>query len=228
MKFDALFFSAAKLRFVAFGLIILGLVSATGCTSLLFTLLYLVKGPDTPAEFKKLKGKSVVVVCRSQSTSDYNMDGVPREIAHKVNADLEKKVKKIKLADQRKVDQSLNKKRNQVRDFRDFGDEFDTDYVIGIELNQFRISSPNSPGSYQGRARYIVKVFDMHEAGKQVYEKMSPDIVYPPNSVIDSTTNSSDQFHQDFIDYVAYHIGKSFYSYNPRDFVAEDAKVGLR
>ncbi|MDR1957728.1 MAG: hypothetical protein LBQ54_01550 [Planctomycetaceae bacterium] len=216
-----------KCRLLMVSLLLTGFLTASGCQSGLFTVLYLIKGQNTPAEFKSFKGKKVVIVCRALSTTDYTADGVPREIAHRVHDDFEKNIRKIKLADQDKVDQSLKKKLHQIKDFRDFGTEFDTDYVLGIELERFQTVSSSSPGNYQGHARFIVKVFDMNDGGKQVFSKSSSDIIYPPNSVIDSAARSEDQFNKEFIHLVAYHIGKSFYSYNPHDFVAEDAKAGL-
>ena len=207
-------------------LVILGL-SATGCTSLLFTLLYLIKGPNTPAEFKGLKGKKVVIGCRTVTTADVTNEGVPRELAHKVNYDFKKNIRKIQMVDQAEVDKSLKKKMYRIKDFRELGTEFDTDYVIGVELERFQTASEHSPGNYQGRARFIVKVFDMNDEGRQVFNKTSDEIVYPPNSVIDSGNRDPEQFRREFVNRVALHVGKYFYSYNPHDFVAEDARAGL-
>ena len=45
------------------------LLPATGCTNLLFTVAYFLKGINAPAECDKLKDKKVAVVCR-QTTID--------------------------------------------------------------------------------------------------------------------------------------------------------------
>lgn len=212
---------------VFLGMFLIVGLSATGCTSFLFTVIYLIHGNNTPAEFKGLKGKSVVIACRTVTSADVTNDGVPRELAHKVNYDFKKNIRKIKMIDQNDVDKSLKKKMYRIKDFRDLGTEFDTDYVLGIELEHFQVSASHSPGNYQGRARFIVKVFDMNDGGKQVFNRTSDEIVYPPNSVIDSGNCPQDEFRRKFVARVALHVGKYFYSHNPHDFVAEDAQAGL-
>lgn len=210
------------------GMLVLLCISAPGCTSFLFTILYLIHGPNTPAEFKGLKGKKVVIACRTVTTADVTNEGVPRELAHKVNYDFKKNIRKIEMVDQNEVDKSLKKKMYRIKDFRDIGTEFDADYVLGIELEHFQTTASHSQGNYQGRARFIVKVFDMNDGGQVVFDRTSDDIVYPPNSVIDSGNRSHEQFRREFVNRVSLHVGKYFYSYNPHDFVAEDASAGLK
>ena len=51
-------------RLVVLGATTSILLASGGCTNVLFTAMYLLKGNNIPAEFKLPKEKSVVVVCR--------------------------------------------------------------------------------------------------------------------------------------------------------------------
>ncbi len=87
----------------------------------------------------------MVIACRTITSADVTNDGVPRELAHKVNYDFKKNIRKIDMVDQNEVDKSLKKKMYRIKDFRELGIEFDTDYVLGIELEHFQTSESNSP-----------------------------------------------------------------------------------
>ena len=72
-------------------------VAAGGCASALATAVWLIKGPNMPAEYDGLRGKKVVVVCRPFSSSLYANPGVAKDISRQVSLLLKQQVRGIEV-----------------------------------------------------------------------------------------------------------------------------------
>jgi len=91
--------------------LLLGL-TAVGCQSGLFTLLYVLQGNDVPPKYDILlkDEKRVAVVPRSVFSNSFELQNAPREIARNVNALLDENVKnkKLRVVEQPKVEAWLD------------------------------------------------------------------------------------------------------------------------
>ncbi len=201
--------------FLSLGLIAV-IVGSIGCQSTLFTLAYLWKGREVDPEYKFFnKGEiKVVVVTRSLSMDQFQNETVPRDLNREVTKLIKKncKNKKLTVVDYRKVEQWLDDCNNSFEEFRDVGSAFKADYVVGIELQGFRLQE--SPNLLQGKARWSVKTYDMKE-DEQVAEKPMA-LVYPPNvPIMIQDSSSIPMFRLRFVNVIALQISSLYHPHDP-------------
>lgn len=212
------FSSLLRNKFVAVGLL-LGMTASSGCTQALLTGAYLVKGVERPAEFKELKGKKVAVVCRPIVELQYSTSSSAERLADNVGVLLKSKLKKTELVGQQKIQSWADE--HDWEEFAEVGKAMKSDYVVGIEIEDFKLYQGQT--IYQGRARVTVKVCDMAKGGETVYRKDIPEIVYPPQGGVPTSEKREDEFRRQFIGVVSEQVGRLFYGYDYRRDVAIDS-----
>ena len=199
------------------------LAPASGCREIATTVAYVFVGDDADVDFPGLQGKKVVVVCRPLASLQYRDVGASKEVARRVADLLQKNVSKIKVVSQQKVAEWTDE--NMWDEYPEVGKALGADVVVGIDLTSF--STNQGPTLYQGKATASVKVFDLKDDNKIVYEKDLPQIMYPPNIGIPISDKSEADFRRDFTGVLAYLIARQFYAYDSHDDTALDAKGGL-
>ncbi|MGL6194039.1 MAG: hypothetical protein ACRC2T_04370 [Thermoguttaceae bacterium] len=174
--FSSRLFRLSVVLFVLLGVAII--IPTQGCNAL-FTAAYLIKGKDAPARYSILKKgeKKVLVICRSLALNQMDNETVPRDIARTVGKLLKHNVKnkKLSVVDYRKVEKWLDDCRSEYEDFDELGVAFNTDYVIGIELQGFNLIE--SQGTLQCRASWLIKTYDIKN--DEVIGEDQMQIVYP-------------------------------------------------
>jgi len=143
-------------------MVLIAVLPTVGCQSLMFTALYLIKGTDVDPDFKDLKGKKVVVVCRPMVSLQYANSNVGRELAQQISLILEAQVPKIKVVDQRKVTQWTDE--NTWEEYAEVGKALKADMVVGIDLESFSLYQGQT--LFQGKANATIRVFDCKKGGK--------------------------------------------------------------
>jgi hypothetical protein len=197
------------------------LAFSAGCTSLLFTATYLIKGNNIPAEFKALKGKRVAVVCRSPVAQQYSNATVPGEVAKQLGMLLRDNVPKIKVISDREVAEWTDE--NAWEDYTEIGKALDAEFVVAVELEHFSLYL--HPTLYQGNASARVQIFDMSKEDEiAAFEKSIPRLLYPPNIGIPTQEMPESQFRSEFIKVLADRIGQSFYASDKYSNFAEDSR----
>jgi len=194
--------------------------TAGGCTSALATAVWLIKGPDIPAEFDGLRGKRVVVVCRPATSSLYANPNVAKDISRHISRLLSRHISKIQVVDQGKVAEWLDT--NTWDDFTEVGKALEADMVLGIDLEQFSIYQGQT--LFQGKADFSMKVCDC-ATGEVVFEKDLPLVIYPPNHGIDTSDMQESDFRREFVEVLSDQIARHFYPHDPRAYFAMDAKA---
>lgn len=190
-----------------------------GCAGGLAGLMWLAKGTNAPAEFKGLQKKKVAVVCRVPPSLEYRSGAAGNELATRVGELLKANVKKIELVDQREVDRYMDE--NMWDDPRDVGKAVSADMVVAIDLEQFSLYE--GPTLFRGKADLLVKVYDLKEDGKVVYEDFPSQIVYPPNTGVPTTERQPPQFQREFIKVVADRLAKKYYDHDSTLGFASDS-----
>ena len=196
------------------------LVAFGGCVSALATAVWLVRGPDVPAECDGLRGKRVVVVCRPMSSSLYAHPGVSKEISRQIGRLLAAKVRKIEVIDQCKVDEWIDT--NTWDEYSEIGKALEADLVVGIDLERFSIYEGQT--LFQGKADYAIRVCDCKN-GEVVFERYPPQSVYPPNHVVSTSNMQEPDFRREFVGVLADQIARHFYPHDPRAYFAMDSSV---
>lgn len=188
-----------------------------GCSTLL-TVAYLVQPADVPAEFAGLKGKHVAVVCRPIVELEFSDAGSARELASLVDGQLGKNVRKVKIVGQQEVARWLDE--NSWVDYQTLGKSLDADYVVGIDLERFRLHEGST--LYRGRATATVRVYDITK-GEMVFEKRLDDFAFPANSAIPATDRSETEFRGMFLQMLSQRISRIFHAYESRETFAEES-----
>lgn len=197
--------------------LLLALLPAVGCSAMAAAM-YVVNGIDMPAEFNGLKEKRVVVVCQPTAMLQYSTTSVSKDLARAVSKRLAANVRKIDVVDQGEVDAWIDE--NSWEEFSEVGKALDADIVVGIELNHFGLYQGQT--LYQGKAVYSLRVYDLTEGTKLVYEKDPPEAVYPPNTAIPTSDKREPEFRRQFVGNLAEQIGRHFYAHDSQaDFARE-------
>jgi len=212
--------------------LLLGLLTTAGCTNALFTAMYLLKGTDVEPEFPGLKGKTVAVVCRPLVSLQYQDSRVAKDLALRVGQALKLKGSKIKVIEQRKVEQWTDE--NNWDDFAEVGKALDAEMVLAIDLEYFHLYQGQT--LFQGKANVSLKVIDMKKGKKSgnkddasdetevVFEKSPPQICFPPNSCIPTSEKQEAQFRREFILVLAERLSRHFCPHDPHADIAADAQ----
>jgi hypothetical protein len=196
------------------------LILPAGCGWMALTM-YNLNPDDVPAEFKDLKDRRVVVVCRPVVELQFADSTVPRDLTRQVGGLLHEKVRKLDLVDEREVSEWVDE--NTWQKFTEVGKALKADTVIGIELEHFTLQQ--GPTLFQGNANVRIVVYDMRSGGRQVYEKSLPQVLYPTHTPIPSSETSEGEFRRKFLGVLAERIGRHFYSHDSRVDFATDANL---
>lgn len=200
------------------------LVSSSGCTSFLTGALYMWKGNVIDPDFDKLAKKKVAVVCRPVVQLGFahtNGGKVDSDIARALGDKLRMNIKKVKIVDPQKVEEWTDS--HEWNDYKEIGKGLQADMVVAIDLQDFQLYSGQT--LFQGKAKATIKVYDMQDGGRVVYQKHMPQTVYPPNAARPTTEMQPDQFRREFIDVLAEEIGRCFYAYEAKLNYARDTAV---
>jgi len=197
----------------------LALLPMTGCTQLLLTSMYFIKGVETPAEFKELKGTKTAVVCRPLVELQYSSSSAAEQLARVTGILLKSRIKKIEIVRPDLIEQWTDE--HDWDEFTEVGKAVKAERVVGIEIEEFSLYQGQT--LYQGRARVKVTVHDMQQNGDVVFERALPEIIYPPNAGIPTSEKAEEEFRKQFIGVVADRIGRFFYSFDHRNDAAMDS-----
>jgi hypothetical protein len=212
-------------HFSRFGLLLAALTlaaaiaPAAGCVGLLTTVAYLVKGMDVPAEYDGLKGKRVAVACQPLVALQVRNSTAAKDLSREISKLLEQRVSKVKIIDQRKVDEWIDE--NTWDEYAEIGRALKADMVVGVDLEDFNIYQGQT--LYQGTANVTLKVIDCKNGDKVVFEKHLPPVVYPPSAGIPASDRQESQFRREFIAVVADQVARFFYTHDPFQNHAMDA-----
>jgi len=190
---------------------------ATGCSTLL-TVAYLIQPADMPAEFTGLKGQTVAVVCRPIIELEFTDAGSARELAGLVGGQIEQNVRRSTVIGQHEVARWIDE--NAWVDYQTVGRALDADYVVGIDLEEFRYHEGST--LYRGRATAHVKVYDLDEK-TLVYQKRIDDFAFPANSAIPAADRSENEFRGMFLQMLSLQVSRLFHPYESREVFAEDS-----
>jgi hypothetical protein len=210
-----------SLRFALAAVVLIAIVALAsfgGCQSAVATAMYLIKGTDVDPDYSGLKGKKVVVVCRTVTELNYANSGVGRDLVREMSKLLKERVPKIKVVDAQKVNKWCDE--NTWEEYVDVGKALKADMVVGVELERFSIHQ--SQTLYQGKANASVHVYNCKEGGKVVFEKILPQTVYPPNTFIPTSDVQETEFRREFVGVLADQIARHFYSHDPYSDLGQD------
>ncbi len=195
------------------------LLSASGCQSVLTTVMYITKGNNVPAEFDGLRGKKVLVVCRPLANLKYRDVSVAKDLARQLGILLHNNVRNIEITDRRKVAQWTDE--NTWDEYTEIGKALGAEMVVGVDLQDFTIYQGQT--LYQGKANLTLNVYDCSQGSQPVFEKHLPQSVFPPNAGIPTSEKPEVEFRRQFVRLLADQVGRHFYPHDAHADYALDA-----
>ena len=192
------------------------LLPQAGC-SMLLTAAYLLQPADVPAEFAGLAGKRIAVVCKPIVELEFSDANSARELAGLVGGQIEMAVRKAKVVKQQEIARWIDE--HAWVDYPTLGKALDADYVVGIDLEGFRLHEGAT--LYRGKATAHVRVFDVKKK-TAVFEKRLDDYTFPADSAIPATDRSEVQFRSLFLQMLSLRISRCFHAYESRETFASE------
>lgn len=116
--------------------------------------------PKIPAEGPSLKGKKVVILATTIPGLSTDFLTLDREMATGLTKILRENVKKIEVVDPSDVAEWVENKPTWT-DPAEAAEAFDADVVILLEIRDFRIQDPSSPGLFEGHSTVHIRAVEL-------------------------------------------------------------------
>jgi hypothetical protein len=124
----------------------LGALAVCGGCSWLTPFIFLGQHKErVPAEYDKLHGKRVAVAVWADQETLFDYPYVRMELGLHIADRLMSNLKDAKLADNRKIEDYMQRNLANAVDPIDVGKEFESEMVVYVELLDFQIRDPDSP-----------------------------------------------------------------------------------
>jgi hypothetical protein len=192
----------------------------SGCGRILATMVYVVTGTDVAAECKALEGKRVVVLCRPPTSLEYRHGGADRQLIRNVNLLLAANVKRVDVVSQAEVENWTDERDWEEDDLDELAKELDAQMVLIIDLEEFSLLKGQT--LYQGKASGYLKVMDMEDKGRIVWQKSIPELLFPVNSAVPMQEKTLADFRRQYLGILGDHIARHFYDHDGRANFAND------
>lgn len=227
------------LRLVLAGLVLgAGVTGLSGCDPRQAMFFLQPFDPEVKAPCPSLEGKRVVILTSLVPGLSSDYLSLDRDVARELAKALRANVKKIDVVDPSEVADWQQAKPSWT-DPTEAIRAFDADLVILLEIRDFQIQSPSSPGLFQGRAETHIQVTELahpkNDRGKPVKDQpKESEIIYTADQVsqfpvtghvaMDATTNAA-TFRGTFFKLAAKEISWHFISHAPGDDI-QDTHIG--
>lgn len=197
-----------------------------GCTQMVM-LGYLIGGPPsiepdfdakTNVSLSK-KGTKVLVMCYAPKEVKWDFDSVDRELGRHLSHRLAQN--KITVMDPDAVHAWLDEHDDWDKP-EEIGRDFEADYVIFVEINEFGLYEQGSSNLYRGHSECLISVYQMEDGeGNEIYTKE-----YVSKFPLLQPVSTSDQSYYDFkrhyLSFLSQELGRHFYEH----FAGDDIPHG--
>ncbi len=182
---------------------VLALAAAGGCVGTLANLMNVAQGNVVPANYTGLKGKRVAVICVSNSEA-FGPSFASIALAGQVGKLLKSNVSDVTIVDPQKIADWIDRHDWDYLDYKEVGRGVDAEMVVAIDLDTFSLHEGKT--LYKGRADLEVVVYDMKQAGKEVFSYTPTQIQFPENTGAHTTDMSEETFRRQFLSVIASRI----------------------
>lgn len=195
--------------------------------------------PEIAPPCPSLKDKKVVIMAHALASAQGDYVAVDQELAQRLTKILREKYRKIDIVEASKV-RSWIEQHPTWTDPAEAARAFDADVVLFLEVTEFRIDSPDSPGLYSGHSKVYLKAIELkhpeNPKGKPVVERekeastiheadVETDFPRVQGSLPIDVTVSRTSFRKRFLDIVAAETSWHFVAHAPGDSV-QNIKFG--
>lgn len=203
----------------------LSMVTVVGCSKILLSSGKVLFGdPKIPSEFTKLtkedltKGtKTILVVCSSPESVEDDVATVKLDVVDGVTRRLTRKG--VKTIEPDRVAEWIDDHDGIVSDTQELARDFDTDYIIWIDIQSFHLHEPNSQKLLRGQTSGYIRVSKVKEQSDQriaqkVYQTEFS-LTYPEHQAVSAEGRSLSVFHKDYVNHLCDLLSERFYDHRP-------------
>lgn len=204
------------MRSLMVGLTCFGLLAVLGgCNLLLPFALMTEHRQKVPAEFSKLDGKNVLVLMWTQPETLFDYPHVRLELSTYVADRVRADVQGVTVVDPRRVEDRLQKTLVSSADPVDFGEHFDAEMVVYMELLEFQIRDPDAPDFVRAKIESSVAVYDLatDPDDPRQYELTPIALVHPDNTALLITNTNVVRVRQEAYVKFAEMVARKFHPY---------------
>ncbi len=192
-----------------------------GCRQVL-TLGYLIGGPPsiepdfdakTNISLNK-KGKKILVLCDAPKEVKWDFDSVDRELGRHLSHRLSQN--KIKVMDPDAVHAWLDEHVDWDTPV-EIGRDFEADYVIFVQINEFGLYEQGSNSLYRGHSECLITVYEMEDGeGHEIYTKEYIS-KFPLLEPVSTSEQSYYDFKRHYLSRLSEELGRHFYEHYAGD-----------
>lgn len=189
--------------------------------------------PQIKPPCPSLQGKTIAILARASATTQGDYVALDQELAQRVAKAIRENTKKVEIVDLSKV-RTWRDAHPASTDPAELAKALNADVVIQLELTEFRIDSPDSPGMFAGQSRVAIKATELkhpeNPKGKPVLEReREPETIHEDEvettfprvqgSLPADATLSRTAFRKRFLDVIGTEVSWHFVPHNATDNV---------
>jgi hypothetical protein len=219
-----------------------GLMSLAGCDprTLIYFLQPFEPSVPPPDGSPSLKGKRVVVIASTSSSSQGQFPSLERDLVREFTQQLRNKVKRIDVVNPDKVWEWVENHPNWT-DPAEVAEKHEADMAIYLEVEEFQVQKPGDLNVFEGTSKVHIKVIerahpknsrgrsltDQPKEARTIYDQYV-DSQFPRRGPIDAASGvSRDVFKNKFLQIVAVECSWQFVEHAPEDAI-QDTKFDNR
>jgi hypothetical protein len=194
----------------------------SGCSLFVMAGKMIFDNPKVPSAFKTMthvdlakSGKTLLVVCSMPEAIKAEFPSVGYDLVDGVARRL--KTRGIKVVNPDEVATWMDENGGRFTTANDLTDQFDADYIVHIDINQFDYHEENSPTLFRGTAIGNVFVYQVEVIGgsKQTREAFVREFtsVYPGTHPVSVDQMSSKVFTKRYLERVSGQLAQMFYDH---------------
>ena len=199
--------------------------STVGCSKLFLASSKLLNGdPKIDAEFTTLtkedlsKGlRTVLVVCSTPEAVEDDVSTLRLDMIDGITRRL--KLHGVRTINPDQIADWIDEHDGIVSNPQELANDFETDYVIWIDVHAFSLHEPNSTRLLRGQTAGYIRVFkveehDEHRVALKVYQTEFS-MTYPQHQPISEQGRGLDVFQKDYVKQLCDFLSERFYNHRP-------------
>ncbi|EMI17330.1 hypothetical protein RMSM_05739 [Rhodopirellula maiorica SM1] len=205
-------------------LLLLLLVTQTGCLGLMSNLIHAVGADKVPADYKDAKKlqKCRLAIVTLADNSEYSDNISARLLSRYVGEILTRELSDVRLVREDEIADWRDSNGWDKVDFAAIGKGVKADKVIGIELRNLRLR--DGATLYRGRSDASVVVIEV-ATGDVLYRRDLDEYTYPTTAGQYTSETTESRFRKLYLGMLATQIGRSFHPYDFSETIAIDGAI---
>ncbi|MCH9654992.1 MAG: hypothetical protein K0U86_23755 [Planctomycetes bacterium] len=165
--------------------------------------------------------QKVLVICSTPESIRSDYPSLNYDLLEQITYKLKRH--DVKVMDTGKVATWLDDNGGSWNDVDELAENFDADYIIHVDIDEFDYREPNSPNLLRGKAYGTVSAFEVMEVDglKRAQEVFASEYTseYPSHLPVSIESESPKVFRKKYTDRIADQIGRFFYNYHSGDVI---------